>query len=127
MEFYDWAVDLEIAKAMCHAHRGFGAEKLKEKQKAVDELTNKLGVAPSTIGWIYNHPEDKPKAGNKKKKQKTEAASSSAPAKINLPRRLRNGIEALSKTDKSFLESYVAGRQRLLQGRCGGLEKEKSG
>ena len=96
VEFYDWTVEMEVAKAMCHAHKGIGDEKHKEKQKELDALTTKLGMAPSTLGWIYNHPEDKPKAGKPKKKQKTDGASSSSPAKINLPRRPRDGIEALS-------------------------------
>ena len=107
VQFWDWTVEMEVAKAMCHVHKGISDEKHKEKQQELDKLTTKLGVAPSTLGWIYNHPEGKPKDKNKNKKQKTEAASSSAPAKINIPRRLRDGIEALSKTDKSFLESFL--------------------
>jgi len=106
-QFYNWSVELEVAKAMVHAHIGFEAKVVKEKREAVDELTQKLGMAPSTLGWIFNHPEDKPKANPKKKKQKTGGAPSSAPSKINMPRRLRDGIEALPKQDKAFLEALL--------------------
>ena len=106
-QFYNWMVDLEVAKAMVYAHKKFEPDVLKKVRTDVDELTAKLGMAPSTLGWIYNHPEDKPKDEGKKKKQKTEASSSRAPAKINLPKRLRDGIEALPKQDKAFLEALL--------------------
>ncbi len=106
-QFYNWMVDLEVAKAMVYAHRKFKPDVMKKVRTDVDELTAKLGMAPSTLGWIYNHPEDKPKDEGKKKKQKTEASSSRAPAKINLPKRLRDGIEALPKQDKAFLEALL--------------------
>ena len=88
-QFYNWMVELEVAKAMVYAHKKFEPDVLKKVRTDVDELTAKLGMAPSTLGWIYNHPEDKPKDEGKKKKQKTEASSSRAPAKINLPKRPR--------------------------------------
>ena len=69
-QFYNWMVDLEVAKAMVYAHRKFKPDVMKKVRTDVDELTARLGMAPSTLGWIYNHPEDKPKDEGKKKKQK---------------------------------------------------------
>ena len=106
-QFYKWMVELEVAKAMVYAHKGFAPETMKKVRTDVDELTSKLGMAPSTLGWVFNHPEDKPKSEGKKKKQKTEASSSRAPAKVNLPKRLREIIEALPKQDKAFLEALL--------------------
>ena len=107
-EFYYWMVQLEIRKAMVYAHRGFAESMVEQARKNVDEMTQKLGMAYSTLGCLYHHPEEKPQESSKKKKQKTQAAPSRAVvAKVNMPRRLRDGIEALPKTDKSFLEALL--------------------
>ena len=44
VEFWNWTVEMGVAKAMCHVHRGFRDDKLKEKQKELDALTDKLGI-----------------------------------------------------------------------------------
>ena len=106
-EVYENCIKLEIRKAIVYAIMGFTASMEKEARKNVDEHTNKLGMAYSTLGWLHNHPDERPDKPAKKAKKESKAGPSSASPKINIRRRLRDGIEALEKKDQSFLETLL--------------------
>ena len=106
-EVYENCIKLEIRKAIVYAIMGFTESMEKEARKNVDEYTNKLGMAYSTLGWLHNHPDERPEKPAKKAKKESKAGPSSASPKINTRRRLRDGIEALEKKDQSFLETLL--------------------
>ena len=106
-EVYENCIKLEIRKAIVYAITGFTPSMVKEARKSVDEMTNKLGMAYSTLGWLHNHPAERPDKPAKKQKKESKAGPSSASPKINIRKRLRDGIEALEKKDQSFLETLL--------------------
>ena len=106
-EVYENCIKLEIRKAIVYAVMGFTDGMLKQARKNVDEYTDKLGMAYSTLGWLHNHPAERPEKPAKKQKKESKAGSSSPAQKINIRRRLRDGIEALDKKDQSFLETLL--------------------
>ena len=106
-EVYENCIKLEVRKAIVYAITGFTDSMVKEARKNVDEYTNKLGMAYSTLGWLHNHPDERPEKPAKKAKKESKAGPSSASPKINIRRRLRDGIEALEKKDQSFLETLL--------------------
>ena len=106
-EVYENCIKLEIRKAIVYAIMGFTPSMEKQARQNVDEYTNKLGMAYSTLGWLHNHPDERPEKPAKKAKKESKAGPSSASPKINIRRRLRDGIEALEKKDQSFLETLL--------------------
>ena len=106
-EVYENCIKLEIRKAIVYAVMGFTDSMVKQARKNVDEYTDKLGMAYSTLGWLHNHPDERPEKPAKKAKKESKAGPSSASPKINIRRRLRDGIEALEKKDQSFLETLL--------------------
>ena len=106
-EVYENCIKLEVRKAIVYAIMGFTDPMVKEARKNVDEYTNKLGMAYSTLGWLHNHPDERPEKPAKKAKKESKAGPSSASPKINIRKRLRDGIEALEKKDQSFLETLL--------------------
>ena len=98
-QVYEDCIQLEVRKAIVYAVSGFTQSVVKEARQNVDEMTNKLGMAYSTLGWLHHHPEERPANPAKKAKKESKAGPSSAAPKINIRKRLRDGIEALSKTD----------------------------
>ena len=107
LQVYEDCVQLEIRKAIVYAVMGFTPSMEKEARKNVDEMTNKLGMAYSTLGWLHNHPADRPEKPAKKQKKESKAGPSSPAQKVNIRRRLRDGIEALPKKDQAFLEALL--------------------
>ena len=106
-EVYENCIKLEIRKAIVYAVMGFTDPMVKQARNNVDEMTNKLGMAYSTLGWLHNHPAERPEKPAKKQKKESKAGPSSASPKINIRKRLRDGIEALEKKDQSFLETLL--------------------
>ena len=106
-EVYEDCIQLEIRKAIVYAVMGFTPSMEKEARKNVDEMTDKLGMAYSTLGWLHNHPDERPEKPAKKAKKESKTGSSSPVQKINIRRRLRDGIEALPKKDQAFLEALL--------------------
>ena len=107
MQVYDDCVQLEIRKAIVYAITGFTPSVVKQARKNVDEMTDKLGMAYSTLGWLHHHPQERPANPAKKAKKESKAGPSSAAPKINIRKRLRDGIEALPKKEQAYLESLL--------------------
>ena len=101
--FYNDCVELEIRKALVYTIDDFDPDVGKQARKAVDELTTKLGMAYSQLGYLAHHPKEKPKGGGKKPMK----APASKTAKVNVPARLLRGLEALKSKEKSFLEDFI--------------------
>ena len=101
--FYNDCVELEIRKALVYTIDDFDPDVGKQARKAVDELTTKLGMAYSQLGYLAHHPKERPKGGGKKPMK----APQSKTAKVNVPARLLRGLEALPKKEKSFLEAFI--------------------
>ena len=76
-EVYENCIKLEVRKAIVYAIMGFTDSMVKEARKNVDEYTNKLGMAYSTLGWLHNHPDERPEKPAKKAKKESKAGSSS--------------------------------------------------
>ena len=106
-QVYEDCIQLEVRKAIVYAVSGFTQSVVKEARQNVDEMTNKLGMAYSTLGWLHNHPDERPEKPAKKAKKESKTGSSSPVQKINTRRRLRDGIEALPKKDQAFLEALL--------------------
>ena len=60
MQVYGDCIQLEVRKAIVYALTGFTPSVVKQARKNVDEMTNKLGMAYSTLGWLHNHPDERP-------------------------------------------------------------------
>ena len=101
--FYNDCVELEIRKALVYTIDDFDPEVGKQARKAVDDFTNRLGMAYSQLGYLAHHPKEKPKAAGKKP---MKAPASKTP-KVNVPARLLRGLEALKAKEKSFLEGFI--------------------
>ena len=101
--FYNDMVELEIRKALVYTIDDFDPEVGNHFRKAVDELTTKLGMAYSQLGYLAHHPKERPKGGGKKPMK----APQSKTAKVNVPARLLRGLEALKSKEKSFLEEFI--------------------
>ena len=101
--FYNDCVELEIRKALVYTIDDFDPDVGKHFRKAVDELTTKLGMAYSQLGYLAYHPKDRPKGGGNKP---MKAPKSKTP-KVNVPARLLRGLEALKSKEKSFLEEFI--------------------
>ena len=67
---YNDCVELEIRKALVYTMDDFDPEVGNHFRKAVDELTTKLGMAYSQLGYLAHHPEEKLKAAGKKPMKK---------------------------------------------------------
>ena len=101
--FYNDMVELEIRKALVYTIDDFDPDVGKQARKAVDELTTKLGMAYSQLGYLAHHPKERPKGGGNKPMK----APKSKTAKVNVPARLLRGLEALKSKEKSFLEDFI--------------------
>ena len=101
--FYNDCVELEIRKALVYTIDDFDPDVGKQARKAVDELTTKLGMAYSQLGYLAHHPKERPKGGGKKPMK----VQPSKTAKVNVPARLLRGLEALKSKEKSFLEDFI--------------------
>ena len=73
----------------------------------MDEMTLALGMQYSTLGYLHHHPDEKPRTSGSKGKEKMKAGAGGAGPKINAPRKVLKGLEALTARDKSYLEQFL--------------------
>ena len=97
-------MQLEVRKAVVYAPTGLTESMVKEARQNVDEVTDNLGMPHSTLGWLHHHPAERPA---KKAKKATQTGSASPAPKINLPKRLRDGLQALPEKGEAFLEGLL--------------------
>ena len=103
MRAYKDLVELKIREALVLTINDFDPEVGNHFRKAVDELTTKLRINCSQLGYLLHNPQDKPYAAG----QKPMKAPASKTAKVNVPARLLRGLEALKSKEKSFLEDFI--------------------
>ena len=97
MKIYNNCVELEVRKAMVNVLGTSTQEKKNEARKAVDEMTVALGMQCSTLGYMHHHPSQKPSTSGSKGKNKMKAGAGGAGPKINAPRKVVKGLEALTR------------------------------
>ena len=103
MRAYNDLVELQICKALVLTINDFDPEVGNHFRKSVDEMTTKLRINCSSLGYLMHNPQDKPYAAG----QKPMKAPASETAKVNVPAWLQRTLEALKPKEKAFCDDFI--------------------
>ena len=103
MRAYKDLVELKIREALVLTINDFDPEVGNHFRKAVDEMTTKLRINCSSLGYLMHNPQDKPYAAG----QKPMKAPASETAKVNVPAWLQRTLEALKPKEKAFCDNFI--------------------